>query len=491
MPGTVLSALLGWIAALLLVYAVRVRRAYGPAYCTGLACCALGFYWVFSTVANFGGFGPVAAAVVFALFVTMSAVQFVVFAFFHHNLGPRFDAWALRAPTALVLSELISIRVFHWHFGHTQIALTTLVQIAGIGGSLAVSFLMFWIAEVVVRSIVFRERRWSFVLPLAVFGAALGYGVVMVRIFTTPEGGRTKLDVLLVQQNAPVAHTRDPEVTGRYVRRLVELSARAAHPNALIVWPEGAIPAFLPAELRSVRSDPVLPWFGDGSAFLVGTYAVDLDEKRYNAAFGVAPDGTVARPYYKQVLIPFGEYMPFSTWFPWIKTLNANAGVFSAGSEVQVFDYPMRRHDGTAYMLRVSPLICYEDTVPGLARTATLKGAELLVNLTYDTWFGRSAAPFEHHLIAAFRAIENRRYLVRVTNNGYSAVVDPLGRTIARIPPFAEGTAAARVDLLNYRSLYTNYVGERPWWALLTLSVCTILARRIRGVLAGGVPGGM
>jgi apolipoprotein N-acyltransferase len=151
----------------------------------------------------------------------------------------------------------------------------------------------------------------------------------------------------------------------------------------------------------------------------------------------------------------------------------------------------MRRHDGTAYVLRVSPLICYEDTVPGLARTATLKGADLLVNLTYDTWFGRSAAPFEHHLIAAFRAIENRRYLVRVTNNGYSAVVDPLGRTIARIPPFAEGTATARVDLLNYRSLYTNHVGERPWWGLLAVSVCTIVARRIRGAIAGGVPGSM
>jgi apolipoprotein N-acyltransferase len=479
-PGTVPSALLGWVAALLLVYAVRARRAYGPAYCAGLACCALGFYWIFHTVSLFGGFGPVAAALVFTLFVTASAVQFLVFAFFHHNLGPRFDAWALRAPTALVLSELISIRLFHWHFGHTQIALTTFVQIAGIGGALLVSFVMFWVAEVAVRTVVFRDRRWSFVLPVALLGAALGYGVVMVRIFTTPEGETSKLDVLLVQGNAPLARERNPEVIGRNVGRLFELSARAPHQNALIVWPEGAIPAFLPAELRSVRSDPVLPWFGDGSAFLVGAYAIDYDEKRYNAAFAVAPDGTVGRPYFKQVLIPFGEYMPFSTWFPWIKTLNANAGVFSAGSEVQVFAYPMRRRDGTSYTLRVSPLVCYEDTLPALARTATLKGAELLVNLTYDTWFGRSAAPFEHHLIAAFRAIENRRYLVRATNNGYSAVVDPLGRTIAQIPPFAEGTAAARVDLLNYRSTYTHHVGERPWWGLLAVSLGVIAVRRWR-----------
>jgi apolipoprotein N-acyltransferase len=483
-PGTIASALLGWIAALLLVYAVRARRAYAPAYCAGLACCALGFYWVFRTVAVFGGFGPVAAAVVFALFVTASAVQFLIFAFFHHNLGLRLDAWALRAPTALVLSEFIAIRVFHWHFGHTQIALTPLVQIAGIGGALLVSFLMFWIAEVAVRIVVFRDRRWSFVAPMALLGAALLYGTVMVRIFTTPEGARarSRLDVLLVQGNAPMARERDPEAIGRNVGRLFELSARAPHQNALIVWPEGAIPAFLPAELRSVRTDPILPWFGDGSAFLVGAYAIDLNDKRYNAAFAVAPDGTVGRPYFKQVLIPFGEYMPLATWLPWIKSLNANAGVFSAGSEVQVFEYPMRRPDTTWYTLRVAPLVCYEDTLPALARTATLKGAELLVNLTYDTWFGQSAAPFEHHLIAAFRAIENRRYLVRVTNNGYSAVVDPLGRTIARIPPFAEGTAAARVDLLTYRSTYTHYVGDRPWWGLLALSLGVIAVRRWRGI---------
>jgi hypothetical protein len=98
--GTVASALLGWAAALLLIFAIRARRAYLPAYCAGLVCCTLGFYWIFPTVAAFGGFGVVPAALAFAGFVTLSAVQFLLFAFVHHNLGPRFDAWALRTPTA-------------------------------------------------------------------------------------------------------------------------------------------------------------------------------------------------------------------------------------------------------------------------------------------------------------------------------------------------------------------------------------------------------
>jgi apolipoprotein N-acyltransferase len=474
-PGTLASALLGWLAALFLVYAVRSRRAYRPAYAAGVACCALGFYWIFSTVARFGGFGPVGAAIVFALFVALSAVQFLVFAFFHHRLGPRIDAWALRTPTALVLSELVSLRVFDWHFGHTQIALTPLVQIAAIGGALLVSFLMFWVAEVLVRVVMFGERRWTFVVPWIALGLALGYGVTTMRDFDAPgpDRERSKLDVVLVQGNAPPARDLDQEAIERSMGRLFELSTRAPHENALIVWPEGAIPVFLPAELRSVRTDPLLPWFGpvSSSAFLVGTYAVDQNEKRYNAAFAVAPDGSVVPPYFKQVLIPFGEYMPLASVLPWVKALNAHAGVFSPGSEVRVFEVPMRRPDGSNYALRVAPLICYEDTVPGLARQATVRGAELLVNLTYDTWFGRSAAPFEHHLIAAFRALENRRYLVRVTNNGQSAVVDPLGRTVAQIPPFSEGTATARVELRNDRSLYTYWLGERPWWGLLVLAL--------------------
>jgi apolipoprotein N-acyltransferase len=481
-PETITSALFGWVAAFLLVYAVRAHRAYWPAYCAGLACCALGFYWIFRTVSDFGRLGPLTAAVVFVLFVTLSAVQFLVFAFIHHKLGPWFNTAALRSPTALVLSELISIRVFHWHFGHTQIALTPLVQIADIGGGMVVSFLMFWIAEVAVRLVVFRERRWSFLVPAVFLAAALGYGILMVRVFASGAGAASRLAVVLVQGNFPLARGRDPEAIGRNVRRLFELSARAPHENALIVWPEGAIPAFLPAELQSLRTDPVLPWFNDNSSFLVGTYAIDQNEKRYNAAFAVSPDGAVSHPYFKQVLIPFGEYMPLATWFPWIKTLNTNAGVFTAGTDVRVFALPMRRTDGTSYTLRVSPLICYEDTVPKISRTATLKGAELLVNLTYDTWFGRSVAPFEHHLIATFRAIENRRYLVRVTNNGYSAVVDPLGRTIARIAPFTEGTKSVGVELLNYRSTYTQYLGDRPWWGLLAVSLGAILVQRSRGI---------
>ena len=175
-------------------------------------------------------------------------------------------------------------------------------------------------------------------------------------------------------------------------------------------------------------------------------------------------------PYCKQILIPFGEYMPGASIFPWLNRANENAGIFTAGTEVKVFSYPMERPDGRKYLAKAAPLICYEDTVPALARQATRKGAQLLVNLTFDTWFGRTHAPYQHHLIAAFRAIENRRYLIRCTNSGYSAVVDPIGRTIASIPEFTAGTLSTKVRLIDETTVYTAYLGETPWWLLLVVT---------------------
>ncbi len=320
---------------------------------------------MYNTISVFGGFAAFPAALVFTLFVVLSALQFLLFAFIHHNLGPLHDAYALRAPTALVLSEFIAIRLFHWHYGHTQIAFTPFVQIADIGGAMLVSFLMFWLAEVGVRVILFQERQRAFLLPVILFSLSLGYGVVKIRTFSSETPGE-KQEVVLVQGNLSLAERLDLSSAQRNIARLHDLSRMAARTNALIVWPEGSIPAYIPADVGSVRAEPILPWMGDGSAFLVGSYSFRGSARRYNAAFAIHPDGNVPLPYFKQILIPFGEYMPFASLLPWLKEMNAHAGVFTAGTEVKVFEFPMHRGDGTAYPLKVSPLICYEDTVPAL-----------------------------------------------------------------------------------------------------------------------------
>jgi apolipoprotein N-acyltransferase len=206
-PETASSAWLGGIAALLLVYAVRARRAHLPLYCAGLIGHLVGFHWVYQTVRVFGGFGPPAAGAVFAIFVVTGALQFLLFALIHHHLDPAFDALALRSATAIALSELLMPRLFPWHFGHTQIAFTPFVQIAGLGGAIAVSFLMFWLAEAIVRVVVGRERRRALLLPVALSLLALAYGAAMMGTFRSPPG--VPQEVVLVQGNATLAEKRD------------------------------------------------------------------------------------------------------------------------------------------------------------------------------------------------------------------------------------------------------------------------------------------
>lgn len=483
-PETGWSAALGWVAALLMAYALRSGRGYLAAYVAGAIGHVIGFHWVYGTVAVFGGFGAPASAGVFAMFVGTGALQFLAIAVIDRHLDRSLDAVGLRSATAVVLAELLMPRLFPWHFGHTQIAFTPFVLAAGIGGAMAVSFLMFWLAEVAVRAAAFGERRRAFLIPVAISAASIAYGLATMERLGTPNGDRQ--EVIVVQ--GPGEDRRDVAAAQRYAARLFELGRRAAHPGSLIVWPEGAVPVYLPARIGWVCDPPRLPWTGDGTAYLVGAYSYLPDERKFNAAFAVYPGGEVPMPYFKRVLIPFGEYMPLASWIPWIGRMNQHAGVFSAGTEARVFEYPMQRPDGSAYPLKVAPLICYEDTVPALAREATRRGAELLVNISSDAWFGRSLAPRQHHLIAAFRAIENRRFLVRSTTTGDSAIVDPLGRTIARIPPFSEGVAMASVGLLKEATPYAAWVGDRPWWGLLAVCVGMAVARRrsTRWRAAGG-----
>ena len=353
-PETGLSAGLGWMAALLMVYALRTGRGYLPAFCAGVVGHVIGFHWVYRTVIVFGGFGMPAAALVFALFAGLGALQFLAIAVIDHHLDRIFDAVALRSATAVVLAELLTPRLFPWHFGHTQIAFTPFVQVAGIGGAMAVSFLLFWMAEVLVRVVVFRERRRAFLVPVAVFGVSIVYGMAMMDRFGSPRGEQQ--EVVIAQGHVAKAERRDLQLARQYLARIFDLSCQAAHPGSLVVWPEGAVPAYIPAAIGAVGDPPILPWVGDGSAYLVGAYSFLPNEEKFNTAFAVYPEGEVPMPYFKQVLIPFGEYMPLASYFPWLNTLNAKAGVFGAGTETKVFAYPMHRADGSAYTLKVSPL---------------------------------------------------------------------------------------------------------------------------------------
>jgi apolipoprotein N-acyltransferase len=280
----------------------------------------------------------------------------------------------------------------------------------------------------------------------------------------------------MVQGNVSIEHKQNIKMITVNHDRYMQVSAETAQRDTLVIWPESTITQFVPDQILHADFSPLLPNLGNGSAFLVGGLTYRSREELYNSSILVRPDGSVPQPYHKMILMPFGEYTPFSSVLPWLKDINATAGNLTAGSDVEVMEY--RTSAGAA--VRLSPLICYEDIIPGPAQEASLKGAELLVNQTNDAWFGDTVAPYQHHQIAAFRAVETRRFLLRSTNTGLTAIVDPLGRTVASLLPFTEGTLPWEVNLMQEKTVYASYPIRSFWLVLALLYVGIVLVRARR-----------
>jgi len=486
-PGSPLCAALGLSAVILFIPALlnlasRLKRFF----IAGCLTYAGGFFWLYSTIKDFGGFPTVAAIPIFLLFVFGSSVQFIIWAFAFQHLPSWCAKAGLRTAIAWLIAHHFWIKIFPWDFGHTQLAFLPFAHFAQLAGVTGITFVMMWCAEVfVARS---ASSLGAKVLPTLTLGAVLIHGKVAEISYTENSSNQGQpLQTYLVQGNVSLHRKHDMTYFTVNREQYVTLSAKAlghAGRDALVVWPESTITEFIPASTRDATSSKLLPFFNNGSAFLVGALTYSSRTEYHNSSLLIRPDGSVAEPYNKMILMPFGEYTPFASLIPWLAEINATAGQFTAGSGPAVLSFPLS--DGR--QAKLSPLICYEDIVPELAREATRRGAEVLVNQTNDAWFGDSIAPYQHHMIAAFRAIENRRYLLRSTNTGLTAVVDPLGRTLASLLPYTESVLPMEVGLLSYQSTYTQLPISLMWLTLAAITAFAICITTLRARFSSKKP---
>ncbi len=474
MPGTAECAALGWTSATLFAVSfLNPQRRILRSFVAGLLTYTGGFYWLYGTISDFGGFPFAAAALIFALFVVGSSVQFIFWAF----AWERLPAWAARFGLRTALAWLVAyhfwIKIFPWDFGHTQIGFLPLAQIADIGGVTVVTFLMLWVTECFAarRTVSLACRTGS----CAALAAALFYGVAAEQRYANPSGVRLK--TAMVQGNVSLQRKHDMSYFTVNQEQYLKTSAHVAERDLLIIWPESTITKFIPADTSVAyhavdreTGEPLLPFLNDGSAFLVGGLTYRSRSEYFNSSILIRPDGSLDTPYNKIILMPFGEYTPMSSWLPWLEEINSTAGQFTPGESPSVLSFPL----SSGAQAKLSPLICYEDVIPDIARKATQLGAELLVNQTNDAWFGKSVAPYQHHMIASFRAIENRRYLLRSTNTGLTAVVDPLGRTAASLLPFTEGVLPMEIELLSAQTIFTSFPVYALWLLLAVISALLV-----------------
>jgi len=230
----------------------------------------------------------------------------------------------------------------------------------------------------------------------------------------------------------------------------------------LIVWPETSFPGYLEddpvmaAQLRSVvrqsRTDVLVgaPTFGD----------LEKGLHFYNSAVFFGPDGEERGRYHKVHLVPFGEYVPFEPFFSFIRNF-AQIGRFTAGQERTIFTM-VTRYQKTNIKVNFAALICYEDIFPDLVREFRNNGADFLVNMTNDAWFGKTSAPYQHAQASVFRAVENRVHVVRAANTGLSCFISPEGRILDSVKEngeeiFVTGHRGAELILRKERSFYTRF----------------------------------
>jgi apolipoprotein N-acyltransferase len=374
---------------------------------------------------------------------------------------------------------------FPWELlGYSQHANLWLLQSADLLGVLGVSGLILFGNSVVCLAILhWRGKTWqsqaigrglvlragALLAGLLLFAAA--YGLYRLHVTDTQAAQAPKARVAVIQGNIDQAHKWDPSFQRQTTVKYRDLSLKAAKDGAeLIIWPETATPFYLyhDAELTDIVLQGVK---AAHTYFIIGSPSAEPIANQflyYNRAYLLTPQAAVIGKYDKVHLVPFGEYVPLKRWLPFLDKMVAQVGDFAAGRQGNTLVW--KEHP-------IGMLICYEVIFPELARAMTQNGAQLLVSITNDAWFGRTSAAYQHFSMAVFRAVENHRFLVRSANTGISGFIDPCGRVLASTALYEDAALTADIALLSGRTLYSRW-GDYPLVALCALLVVLCVVRR-------------
>jgi apolipoprotein N-acyltransferase len=472
----------GWLVPGLLVVpcrglSARAAAAAGVVFALGMGVGVTG--WAYAASLAYFDFDRLAAAAfVIAVWLLYGGIPFglMLAAYARAAAGLPPGARAAFAAAAWAVMEWLRTTLFTgmpWELlGHTQFRRLWLVQIADLGGVFAVSFVMVLASVAVGELLRVREpapRRWLRRLApvAAVLTATLAYGAAALSYWSRPSAdGDGAVALAVVQGNVPNAFRWQRAHMERTLATYVGLteSTRRAQPD-LVVWPENAVDFYLEREPMLRRQLARAAALAPGG-LLVGSPRLVADGEARNSAQLLAADGEILARYDKQHLVPFAE----ASW-PATRSAAAAEPVYGPGPRAE----PVATAVG-----RLGAMICYEVIFPALVRDLVRRGAEVLVNLSNDSWLdaGDGAALEQHFSMAVFRAIETRRDLVRVASSGPSGFVDAAGRTVATVP---RGTAGALVGRVRRRDGLTPYVryGD-AWLALAAAGVAAGLARGAR-----------
>ncbi|MCE5283664.1 MAG: apolipoprotein N-acyltransferase [Deltaproteobacteria bacterium] len=488
------NGMVAWIALIPLFFALEGVACKGAGFrlgfLTGLVAYAGILYWVVYVVVHYGYlpfYVGIAALLLLCCYLSLYTGLFAAGVIHLEHRGvPKY----LSAPLIWTLLEYLRsffLTGFPWEsLAYSQYRFTSLIQISDLTGIYGLTFLIVMVNAVLFDLLRFRSGKRPVFKEAAVALAAVllvvGYGHFRISQISGKLKNAREFGVALVQGNIDQSVKWNPQYQSRTIDIYRSLSMVPFLPEGtLIVWPETAVPFYFqrPEPLQEAVVDvarktksPML--FGSPS------YRDEGGDISYlNSAYLVKPDGQVAGRYDKVHLVPYGEYVPLRKWFPFIGKLVVGVGDFGQGKGF----YPL-----SGDSLRLGVLICYEGIFPEAARDYKNRGAELLVNITNDAWFGKTSAPYQHLSMTAFRAVESRLYLVRAANTGISAVINPLGEILSQTGIFERTVLAGQIKSIDEKSYYAAYGDVFVYFCVVLLLAAYIFTGKRRSNHVGRHP---
>jgi len=480
----------------------------------------IGFHWVFHTAHEFGHIPWPLSFIVLLLFACLAHLYVPLVGLLFFEIKSKLQLNIKNLPARLFIGLLIILcglwclaeiywpYIFQWHLGYTllwgKLPLFHWADVIGFQGLSLILLLLnalivYWIQyapffpmkrvskQVLVKDstpdslkVILRRFFQGLAISLSIFALLNIGGWFHGKNWIENYKPTQSMTFLPIQANIgnseKIMAERGLGFQDFIVDRFIQLSEKAVaqHPEAqILVWPESAVPDYLDQEYSNRRRPQKIKNFlaQIKKGLITGAYSKEFlfhasdknlnEERSYNSLFALNAEGNlVSPPFRKHQLLAFGEYTPFAKWFPYLNEISPAGPGFNAGPGPGLINY------GT---FKFAPQLCYESLYPEDSRYSVQLGAQILINLTNDSWFGYYSEPYQHLSMTFARAIENRRPLLRVTNTGITSAIDASGNQFQQSPLYQEW---AEPMTLNFEdkpklTLYTRYGGFFPLFVLL------------------------
>jgi len=486
------AGIMAWVALIPLFFALRdtdeIRDALLVGFVAGLTFNIGIMYWITFVVVHYGHLPYFIGILLMVLVAAYLSIYVALFAAGVVYFSGKGITGIIAAPalwTCLEYGKSHLLTGFPWeNLAYSQHLNRYLIQAVDVTGTYGITFVIILVNVVIYDALKerFRGRRVMGEVALcSMFMLGIYcYGYIRTGQIEEVSQAAETMDIAVVQGNIDQSVKWNPGFQNDTISVYKNLSGmKGSSVPGLTVWPETAAPFFFQdaSRMQSEILD-VARISGDWLLFGSPSYQRNCDGDAtclsfLNSAFLLSPQGKIVGRYDKVHLVPYGEYVPLRKIFPFINKLVVGVGDFRSGE-----GYKPLTVDGH----KLGVLICYEGIFPDASRAYKRTGADLLVNITNDAWFGTTSAPYQHLSMITFRAVENRLYIARSANTGISAIIDPTGRIVAQTELFERTALRNTIRFIHNETFYSVYGDIFVLICTTILVCCIIMSLRRRNV---------